>query len=204
MGNRSERIDAYFGKVSAGMYGVNPDRIDAAISLLMEARRAGRTIYVFGNGGSAATASHLVCDLAKSLSTGSGRGFQAVCLSDSVPAMMAYANDIGWDEVFAAPLAGRIEPGDVAIALSASGSSRNVHKALERARTAGAGTVAFCGFDGGTIKALDDVALHVPSNEMKVVEDVHLVLCHCIVQMLAAEIAQDHDGAPRNSGPSRT
>ena len=179
-----QRIDDYFTYVTDALKKIDRESVESALKLLLDVYEEGRTVFLFGNGGSAANASHLHCDLTKSVSYGRKKRFTAVCLNESVPAMMAYANDFGWDEIFVGPLENSIKTGDLAIGFSCSGNSLNVVKALEYARSAGARTIALCGKDGGKIKQIADVSLHVESNDIKVVENIHLILCHCIKELL--------------------
>jgi len=180
----NRRIEGYFTLVTGALAKIDPRSVAAALDMLLQVYRAGGTVYLFGNGGSAANASHLYCDLTKSVSYGRQKRFSAVCLSESVPAMMAYANDFGWDQVFVGPMENTVKNGDLVIGFSCSGNSMNVIKAFEYAKDAGARTIALCGNDGGKIKQIADLALHVESRDVKVVEDIHLILCHCIKELL--------------------
>jgi D-sedoheptulose 7-phosphate isomerase len=180
----NQRIKGYFTRVTGALAKIDCQKVQAALNMLLEVYQAGGTVYLFGNGGSAANASHLYCDLTKSVSYGRQKRFSAVCLSENVPAMMAYANDFGWGKVFVGPLENTIRAGDLVIGFSCSGNSVNVINAIEYARDAGARTIALCGNDGGKIKPIADLSLHVESRDVKVVEDVHLILCHCIKELL--------------------
>jgi len=179
-----QRIEGYFNLVTGALAKIDCQKVEAVLHTLLEVYQAGGTVYLFGNGGSAANASHLHCDLTKSVSYGRRKRFSAVCLSENVPAMMAYANDFGWDKVFVGPLENTIKTGDLVIGFSCSGNSANVIKALEYAKATGARTIALCGNDGGKVKQIADLSLHVESRDVKVVEDVHLILCHCIKELL--------------------
>ncbi len=153
--------------------------IDAATAELWRANSNGRAIYVFGNGGSAALASHFACDLGKGTAqSGSGPRFRIVALTDNVPILTAWANDSSYDDVFAEPLRNLVQPGDVAVAISCSGSSANVIRALQVARGSGARTIGFTGFQGGQMKSLCDICIVVPSDNMQIIEDVHLSIAH--------------------------
>jgi D-sedoheptulose 7-phosphate isomerase len=175
--------------------------IQAAADALLAAWRRGNAVYLFGNGGSAANASHLHCDLSKGLFQGIEPRLRVTCLSDGGPTMIAYANDLGWKDVFAAPLAGLVVAGDVAVGFSASGRSVNVVRALRYARTRGAVTIGLTGFDGGPVRAASDLSLHVPVRDMKVVEDVHLVVCHCLAERMLASLRGGRPGQRRRPGP---
>lgn len=162
--------------------------IEDTIALLEEARRHDRQVFIMGNGGSAATASHFACDLGKGTLMPGRPRFRVIALTDNVPLFSALANDFGYDRVFVEQLASLVQPGDVVIGISGSGSSANVVNALLLARQVGATTVAMTGFDGGRLKGLADVCIHVPNDCMEQVEDVHLILEHLVCTELRQAI----------------
>jgi D-sedoheptulose 7-phosphate isomerase len=156
---------------------------DAALqtaAVLHHARAHGRSVFVLGNGGSAATALHFACDLGKGTMRPHAPRIRALALTENLPLVSAWANDFGYDQVFSQQLAGLARAGDVVIAFSGSGNSPNVIQAIRTARALGAITVAFTGFDGGLLKDLVDICLLVPSSCMEQVEDAHLVLEHAV------------------------
>ena len=154
--------------------------IDGIIQALVDALEAERFIYVMGNGGSAANAEHFVNDLGKGDGKGFPRRFKIMGLTSNVPLMTAWANDTDYGHVFAEQLRNFVARGDVVMALSGSGNSRNVLTALELARERGAVTVGLSGFDGGELKRLCDHCVIVPSNNMQHIEDMHLVVLHAV------------------------
>lgn len=154
--------------------------IEDTIALLEEARRHDRQVFIMGNGGSAATASHFACDLGKGTLMPGRPRFRVIALTDNVPLFSALANDFGYDRVFVEQLASLVQPGDVVIGISGSGNSANVVNAMLLARQVGATAVAMTGFDGGRLKGLADVCIHVPNDCMEQVEDLHLILEHLI------------------------
>lgn len=158
--------------------------INTAIEYLHDARLKGNKTFVMGNGGSAATASHLVCDLAKNTRAEGWPDFRVIGLSDNMALMSAYANDEGYETVFARQLAGLVDAGDVVIAISTSGNSPNVVEAVDVARAAGAITVGLTGFDGGRLGESVDLHIHVPSSTIEHVEDVHLMVEHLVTKAL--------------------
>jgi D-sedoheptulose 7-phosphate isomerase len=160
------------------------DPVEQVITRLERARVEGRRIFLFGNGGSAATASHFACDLGKGTIQPDRPRLKVISLADNVPTLTAYANDLGYDTVFAEPLITLAQPGDIAIAFSASGNSPNVVRAVEAGERHGLVTIAFTGFDGGKIKDRAALNVHVPVNSFPQVEDVHLALTHAICEML--------------------
>ncbi len=157
------------------------------VPLLLRARDQGRTIFFFGNGGSASTASHFVVDIGKATIRGEGARFRCVALNDNVESLTAWANDTEYARVFAEQLKGLAHPGDVAVGISGSGNSPNVLRAMETARTLGVATVGLTGMGGGKLKELVEVPVVVPSNNMQHIEDVHLLICHLLTSYLRDE-----------------
>jgi D-sedoheptulose 7-phosphate isomerase len=165
--------------------------------ILYEAYRSDRTLFIFGNGGSAALASHLACDLGKGTHNPAPAGadlsgvkrLKVMSLTDNVPTLTAWSNDSSYEDVFAEQMVNFIQPGDVAFGISGSGNSSNVLKALTFARRVGATTIGLTGFQGGKMKALLDCGIVVPANHMQQVEDCHLVLAHLIFLDLRERIA---------------
>jgi D-sedoheptulose 7-phosphate isomerase len=139
-----------------------------------------RTVYVFGNGGSAASASHLMCDINKGASPGEGKRPRVMALTDNASLITAWANDFGYERIFYEQLKTFIKPRDVAFAISTSGDSPNVLLALETARQYGAMTVGLGGCQGGQMKLLCDVCAIVPSDNVQLVEDLHHAMIHSI------------------------
>ena len=136
------------------------------------------TVYVFGNGGSASTASHFAQDMSKE----KGRCF--VCLNDSISIMLAYANDFGFQYMFKKQLENKLTSNDVVIGISFSGNSPNVLNAIEYGNQKNAITIGFYGFDGGRLRDICDVGIHVPSSDMQICEDIHLIFTHLIARMI--------------------
>ena len=156
------------------------DALTEAIDLLLEARAAGRHVYVMGNGGSASTASHIVCDLVKSAAVDGFAPLKAFTLADNAALLTAWANDRAYDRIFAEQVAGLVGPGDVVMAISASGNSPNIVAALATANKIGAHTIGLLGFDGGAALDLVDVAIHVPCADYGLVEDTHAAIGHAM------------------------
>ncbi len=152
------------------------------------AYRLGGTVYIFGNGGSASTAEHFVCDLSKAASSVGGRPLRLVAPTANSALMTALANDSSYPDVFAQQLEGAIGDGDLAIAISASGNSPNVLRAVEVARRSGAFTIGLCGFGGGRLESLSDLAVVVDSHDYGVVENVHLAVEHAVTAAFAAAL----------------
>jgi D-sedoheptulose 7-phosphate isomerase len=169
----------YLGETRGVMARLDADLIDRISEQIWQAYEQERTVYLFGNGGSAALASHLACDLAKGTAANGRRRMRAVSLNDNLALLTALANDLEYDEIFAEQLH-HIEPGDVALAISSSGNSPNVVRGLKVAQQAGATTVAITGFKGGRVKSLCDMCLVVPSDNVQYIEDSHLSVMHAI------------------------
>ena len=165
--------------------------IERIAALFLRARSADRTIFFFGNGGSAATASHFVTDIAKvaggTEGRGKGRRFRCVSLNDNIPGLTAWANDVGYSEVFSGPLKALAEKGDVVVAISGSGNSPNVLEAVRTARSMGLASIGLTGIGGGKLKEMVDVPVVVPSNSMQHTEDTHLLLLHLLTAYLRDE-----------------
>lgn len=166
------------------MKGDFPAKAREIVSVLAGARDSGRRVYVMGNGGSASTASHMASDLGKGASRKDASRFRAIALTDSIPAMLAWANDSSYADIFVEQLANHLEPGDVVIGISGSGNSENVIKAIEYSNGAGAVTIGLSGFDGGRLAKAAKVGYVVPSRCMQQVEDVHLIIEHLISMAL--------------------
>lgn len=163
------------------------EAIGRIVPILLKSREDGRTIFFFGNGGSASTASHFVVDIGKATVRGEGRRFRCVALVDNVESLTAWANDTDYSKVFSEQLIGLAKKGDVAVGISGSGNSPNVLKAMEAARGLGISTIGLTGLGGGKLKEIVDVPVVVPSNSMQHVEDVHLLICHLLTAYLRDE-----------------
>lgn len=171
---------AYKNKLIGVIETIDIAKVEEAIAWLIEARAAGKTVFVAGNGGSAATASHFVCDMVKGASYGRERRFRIMALNDNIPTLTAYSNDVGYDVAFAEQLKNFAQPGDVYMAISGSGNSPNVVKAMEAAAEIGCRTIALTGRDGGKLGKLAQLQIHVPDPHMGRIEDAHMIVCHMI------------------------
>ena len=185
--NSRDYIKGYFTNL-AGLF----DRLDIeAISKFIEAledtRKRGRTVFLAGNGGSAATCSHFANDLIKGVRSSASGAFKAISLADNVALMTALANDDGYDTIFTGQMRNLFEKGDLLIAISASGNSPNVVAAAKLAQDLGGQVAALVGFDGGILKTFADIVVHVPTKkgEYGPVEDIHMILDHIVTSFLA-------------------
>ena len=160
------------------------DAIEEVVDILHEARLSKKQIFIMGNGGSASTASHFVCDLAKNIRKEGWPHFRVIGLSDNMAILSAYANDEGYENVFSQQLENLIQNGDVVIGISASGNSPNVINAMSVAKKHNGVTIGFTGFDGGKLGKIVDYHIHIPNNNYGQIEDIHLVLEHITIHAL--------------------
>ena len=168
------------------------DKILEINDILQYAREAGQQVFVIGNGGSAAAASHMVCDFGKNTREAGKNRMRAICLNDNIPSIMAYANDEGYDVIFSEQLLALGRPGDVLIAISGSGNSTNILKAIETAREMQIKVIGLIGFKGGKVKDMADVCLIIPSDSMEMIEDVHLIINHMLAGLLRGAVLYGH------------
>jgi D-sedoheptulose 7-phosphate isomerase len=159
---------------------IDTGKVDEAIGVLKQARDQNRHIFVCGNGGSASTASHFACDMVKGASFGRQSRFRIMALTDSLPTLTAYSNDVSYDCVFAEQLKNFAQPGDVVMAISGSGNSPNVLRAVEYANSIGCRTIALTGRDGGKLAPLAEVNIQAKIPHMGRIEDVHMIVAHMI------------------------
>jgi D-sedoheptulose 7-phosphate isomerase len=154
--------------------------VDGMIDVIWRGYEEGRTLFVFGNGGSAALASHFACDIGKGTVAGRAKRLKTIALTDNVALITAWANDKAYEEIFSGQLESLAEKGDIALAISGSGNSPNVIRGLEAGRRLGVQTLVLTGFAGGRAKTLADLCLIVPSDSMQHIEDAHLCATHAI------------------------
>ena len=180
-----ESIQNYISTLQQTMDQLPQQLIAKVINVLQRARLQGSQIFIMGNGGSASTASHFVCDLAKNTRHSDLPHFRVIGLTDNMAILSAYANDEGYASVFSQQLANLIRPNDVVIGISASGNSQNVLNAIEEAQKHdNVTTIGFTGFDGGQLGQMVHIDVHVKSNIIEHVEDIHLMLEHMIVKIM--------------------
>lgn len=168
--------------------------IDRMVEAIWRGYQEGRTLFLFGNGGSAALASHFACDIGKGTVVGNERRLKTIALTDNVALMTALANDQAYEAIFAEQLEGLAEKGDLAVAISGSGNSPNVIRGLETARRMGAQTLVLTGFAGGRATPLGDLCLVVPSESMQHIEDAHLCAMHAIFLAVRERMKQSNAG----------
>ncbi|MBQ3280058.1 SIS domain-containing protein [Candidatus Saccharibacteria bacterium] len=176
-------IKEYYSREMKIIENLNLDELNVAMNAIYEAYNKGGTIYVCGNGGSAATASHMQNDFNKGISEFVDKKFNFYCLNDNVSTMMAVANDIGYEEIFRFPLTGKIKKADLFIGISGSGNSKNVLNAAEYAKEQGIKVIGITGYSGGKLKELADYHMHVDENDMQITEDIHMTFDHMMMKI---------------------
>lgn len=181
-------VKQYFSELKNTLDQISEAEIEECITILHQARIDGKQIFIMGNGGSASTATHFVCDLAKNTRHESVPHYKVIGLSDSMAIFSAYGNDDGYENVFALQLANLVQPGDVVIGISTSGKSPNVLRAIEVANDEDAYTIGFTGFDGGPLAEMVKLQVHVPSHCIEQVEDIHLIFEHLITKVLREKV----------------
>ncbi|MGH2522501.1 MAG: D-sedoheptulose-7-phosphate isomerase [Anaerolineales bacterium] len=186
-------IEQYLTELEQVIHNLSRNEVRAAAAALLEAWRARKQVFLLGNGGSAATASHMMNDLNKFTRVAGKRRFRAIALTDNVPWLTAVGNDQSYDDIFVEPLMGLMEPGDTILAISASGNSPNVVKAAEYAKAHGATLIGFCGAPGGKLAQLADVKVIIPSDRIGHQEDGHMILDHVLSLALREMIRQEPD-----------
>ena len=177
-------VDAYIDELKVTLDQLSEEVIEQVMDVLHDARLDNRQVFILGNGGSASTASHFVCDLGKNTRIRGVLNFRVMGLTDNMALFSALANDEGYENVFAQQLGNYLQPGDIVIGISTSGNSPNVVNAIQFANSYGAKTIGFTGFSSGELGTMVDIDLHVPSHSIEHVEDIHLVLEHLITKAL--------------------
>ena len=183
---------SYFENYSRVLAGLPYTKIDQVADALHRAYLYGRRVFLFGNGGSAALASHFACDLSKgTIPPGNGhKRFRVLSLTDNIPLVTAWANDLSYEHVFAEQLRNFLQPGDIAFGISGSGCSPNVLLALEVARESHAFTIGLTGFNGGKMPGLCDLCMIIPSRNMQIIEDFQLSITHALFTMIRDQICE--------------
>lgn len=184
--NYLPKIADYLNTEMEILRSLDQEAVNTLMNMMEDARLKGKRIFICGNGGSAATASHFVCDFMKGVSLNQKVKYDFECLNDNTPLMMAIANDISYDDVFVMPLRAKLHAGDLVIGISGSGNSENVVRAIAYAKENGAKTAALVGYSGGKLLNLADHAVHVKIDNMQIVEDVHMILDHMMMYILAS------------------
>ncbi len=185
----SKQIQEYLELEIKILREIDRDKINEAMMLLEETREKGSRVYVFGNGGSAATASHMENDFNKGVSEKIEKKYRFQCINANMATIMAIANDNGYEQVFVQQLENKIDKDDVIVAISGSGNSENIVRAVEYAKKQGCMVIGMTGYSGGKLKELSDISLHVPINNMQITEDVHIIFNHLMMYILCGELS---------------
>lgn len=193
--NSISNCRTYFELLSKTIDSLPFESVDRITATLVQAYEHERTILLFGNGGSAALASHIACDLGKGTVNGTRKRFRVIALTDNVPLITAWANDSKYEDIFAQQLANFAAPGDIAFAISASGNSPNVLQALRVAKDIGSTTIGITGFSGGRMLALCDECVVVPCDNMQIIEDLHTCIAHSLFTCIRSKI-DEHAASP--------
>ena len=181
-----ERLGDYKTMLAAALAGFDFSQLESAVQLVRETYHADRQIFTIGNGGSAAVAVHLAADFGKNIALPGEKYPRIMTLCANSSALTALGNDCGYDETFSGQLRNFLNPGDLLIAISSSGNSPNIIKGVEYAQAGGGKVIGMSGFNGGRLKELADISLHVPANVYEVVEDMHSIFCHAIIHAMKA------------------
>ena len=189
----------YWDEVADVAAAIDLTDLEQAAVMLLTCQARGRVVFVIGNGGSAATASHFACDLSKGTRRDGPPTFHVVSLTDNVPLLTAWANDSGYDRVFSEQLTALARPGDLLVAISASGNSPNVVAAVDAARSCGMSVISLSGRSGGRLAHLVDVLVNVPSDTIEVVEDAHLIVAHSLCVAVRERLASGEIPVPTTS-----
>lgn len=182
----NKKINNYFEKLKNTLDNLDRGEIETFIKVLNQARENGNNIFIMGNGGSAATASHFVCDFNKGASYkhDDKKRLKFICLNDNTAINMAYANDVSYDDIFVEPMKNFFNKGDVVIGISGSGNSKNVVKAVEYANQNGGISVGLTGYSGGKLKQICKYSVNANIDDMQISEDIHMILCHLIMRTI--------------------
>lgn len=187
MATRDE-IDLYFEDLTTALSGIDRGSLENMIDAIMMAYESDGTVYICGNGGSAATASHIVCDFNKGISMHHDRKFRFMCLNDNIATMMAISNDICYEDVFLVQAQGKVGRNDILIAISGSGNSENVLRVADYFRSTGNKVIGLTGYSGGKLAGMSDISVHVPVNDMQKTEDAHMSVLHLCAQIIARRL----------------
>lgn len=186
---KQELSVAYLNELK-GLLDIFPhERFEEISQILISAYNNEKQVFIMGNGGSGSTASHFVCDINKGSCFGLDKKFKVICLNDNMPTILAYANDLSYDNIFVEQLKNFLQPGDIVIGISGSGNSKNVLLAVSYAKERGATTIGLSGFDGGRLAQTVDIPFVASINDMQKVEDVHMIVVHMLMQYLCKALS---------------
>jgi len=182
----TRQLDEYIDRLKKTLDALDRSAVNQVMNLLIEAYQQEKQIFIMGNGGSASTASHFVCDFNKGISLQRRKKFKMISLCDNIPTLLALANDEGYESVFVEQLKCYLQPGDLVIGISGSGNSANVIRAIEYANRCGNQTIGLTGYDGGKLRRICSRGIHVNLPDMQITEDIHMILDHMMMKILSA------------------
>ena len=179
----TDKIKNYLELETKVIASLNIEEINEVMNALLDCYNRGGTVYTCGNGGSASTATHMVCDFGKGTCYDLDKKFHFVCLNDNIPTIMAIANDDSYDNIFVYQLKDRLTKNDLLLAISGSGNSHNIVKVVDYAKEVGAKIIGVTGYNGGKLLKAADYHLHAPIDDMQITEDVHLIFNHMMMKI---------------------
>jgi len=182
-----DNIKQYQSNLIKTIKNIKIEDIEKIATAFIEARDNGKTIYTIGNGGSGSTASHMVCDITKGCSFNKKKRYKMFCLNDNIPTILAYSNDVSYDVVFEEQLKNVLQEGDIVLAISGSGNSKNVIRAVNYAKSVNAKIIGMTGYNGGLLKKLSDISLNANIDDMQISEDIHVIVMHMLYKLLENE-----------------
>ena len=188
MADYKSSIKKYINQEIEILSKLDTDSINNVMNAILETYNFVGNIYIFGNGGSASTASHFANDFNKGLSEHLTKKFNFICLNDNIPTLLAIANDIGYGQVFKFQLTGKLKKEDLVIGISGSGNSENIIQAIQYAKSEGVKTIGITGYNGGTVLELCDISLNVPIQNMQITEDIHMMFDHLFMSVFLSGI----------------
>lgn len=183
-------IESYIDDIKNAVENLDKEKIQEAINVILEAYKNDKQIFIMGNGGSASTSSHFACDLGKGTIIEGKKRFKVMSLNDNMALITAFSNDYGYEYVFEEQLKNLINEGDIVVAISASGNSTNIIKGIKYSKEKEAYIIGFSGFNGGKLKEMADLCIHVNNNNYGQIEDVHMFLSHMISQNIKRYIEE--------------
>lgn len=177
-------IEDYLSNLKDCIDRIDKKEVEKFIEILINARKNNKNIFVMGNGGSASTASHLCCELNKGASFNKEQKFKVICLNDSISTILAYSNDLTFEDIFVEQLKNFVQKDDVVIGISSSGNSKNILKAINYANQVGAITVGLTGRDGGMLRNLSKFSINPNYDDLQISEDIHIIVVHLAYRYL--------------------
>lgn len=184
-------IKDYISRLMEAIGKLDVEEINTAMNVILDTYQAEGNIYIFGNGGSASTASHYACDFNKGINEYVDKKFNFVCLNDNIPTMMAIANDIGYEDIFVYQLQNKLKANDLVIGISGSGNSPNIIKAIKYANQEKVKTLGITGYDGGKLREISAHSINTSVHDMQISEDIHMIIDHLMMQVMMGELVQN-------------